>query len=421
MKTYQILIPCSLLALLIFAQSTAPPQSEGSWERKQLTDNFWAEGAAAGDVDKDGAIDLVYGPYWFAGPDFENRHTIYPDKVRTKTTLVSGGKGQIEGFHGAKSKKNGYSDNFAALMTDVNADGWEDYLVAGFPGKETFWYENPQGAEGLWKRRVALDVTENESPMFVDVDGDGQVDLLCMRKGVIGYASFDAETPEEPWAWHPVSPNNKYMKFTHGLGAGDVNGDGRNDILEGHGWWEQPESLEGDPVWEFHPQQFREEADKPNVGGAQMFAYDVNGDGLNDVITALNAHGYGLAWFEQKGDGWVKHLITGTPDDAGGTGVVFSQPHALEMKDMNGDGVEDIVTGKRFWAHGSHGDPESNAPALVLWFELKRDGKEATFVPHLIDADSGVGTQVFVGDLNGDGKADVFCGNKRGAFVHLQK
>ncbi|MGJ8634291.1 MAG: FG-GAP repeat domain-containing protein [Luteolibacter sp.] len=421
MKSYYLLLPLSCFAVLLFAQSTTPPETDGKWERKQLTDDFWAESAAAGDVNKDGAMDLIYGPYWFAGPDFEKKHVIYPDTKRTKTTLVAGGKGEIEGFHGAKSKKNGYSDNFSALMTDVNGDGWQDYLVAGFPGKETFWYENPQGAEELWKRRVALDVTENESPMFVDVDGDGQVDLLCMRKGVIGYASYDQKSPEEPWKWHPISPNNKYMKFTHGMGAGDINGDGRNDILEAHGWWQQPESLKGDPVWKFHPQQFREVAEKPNVGGAQMFAYDVNGDGLSDVITALNAHGYGLAWFEQTPDGWVKHLITGTPDEAGETGVIFSQPHALEMKDVNGDGIEDIVTGKRFWAHGSHGDPESNAPAVVFWFELRRDGGAAKYVPHLIDADSGVGTQLFVGDVNGDGKPDVFCGNKRGAFVHLQK
>jgi hypothetical protein len=152
-----------------------------------------------------------------------------------------------------------------------------------------------------------------------------------------------------------------------------------------------------------------------------MYVYDVNGDGKPDVITSLAAHGYGLAWFEQTADGWKQHLIIGTPTEAGETSVVFSQPHAVVLADMNGDGVLDIVAGKRFWAHGNHGDPEPMAPAVLWWFELKRAGGHASYIPHLIDDDSGVGTQFFVGDVNGDGKPDVVVGNKRGAFVHTQK
>ena len=80
------------------------------------------------------------------------------------------------------------------------------------------------------------------------------------------------------------------------MGLGDVNGDGRLDLLEKNGWWEQPASLAGDPVWRFHAEPF-------GAGGSQMHAYDVNGDGLTDIITALEAHAFGLAWFEQYRDG----------------------------------------------------------------------------------------------------------------------
>jgi hypothetical protein len=252
----------------------------------------------------------------------------------------------------------------------------------------------------------------------VDINGDGRPDLLCMSGGFIGYATFDPKHPAEKWTWHPISKKGGYQRFTHGIGAGDINSDGRVDILESHGWWEQPKSLEGDPVWEFHEALFGD-------GGSQMYGYDVNGDGKTDVITSIAAHKYGVAWFEQTNDngviGWTKHLITGTPTEKGETGVVFSQPHAIDLVDINGDGLKDIVTGKRFWAHGPNGDPESNAAAVVYWFELKREGGKATWIPHLIDADSGVGTQVMAVDVNGDGKPDVVVGNKKGAFVHLRK
>ena len=155
-----------------------------------------------------------------------------------------------------------------------------------------------------------------------------------------------------------------------------------------------------------------------------MFAYDVNGDGRNDVITSLQAHRYGLAWFEQTNDGavgWTKHVIVGDKPDQNPQGIVFSQPHALDLVDMNGDGLKDIVTGKRYWAHGPKGDAEPNATPVLYWFELKRDGGKASFVGHLIDDASGIGTQIVAGDINGDKKPDVVVGNKRGAFVLLRK
>src|SRR5690606_22566805 len=116
-----------------------------------------------------------------------------------------------------------------------------------------------------------------------------------------------------------------------------------------------------------------------------------------------------------------RHLIMGSPEDDNAAGVVFSQLHAVELVDINGDGLRDIVTGKRFWAHGPDGDVEPNAPAVVYWFELVRDGENVEFVPHLIDDDSGVGTQVTVADISGDGRPDVIVGNKKGTFISIQR
>lgn len=388
-----------------------------SFQRMELAKHFWSEGAAVGDFNRDGKPDVVSGPYWYEGPDYTKRHEIYAPTQTFKRTAETGSEEVIPGFEGGLGFKNTYSDNFFAFTRDMNGDGWVDVMVYGFPGKEAIWYENPAGGSGHWKRHVVFDQVDNESPAFADVDGDGIPEIVCTRAGFLGYAKMDKADASKAWVFHPVSPQGKWGKFTHGLGVGDVNGDGRMDLLEGGGWWEQPASLEGDPEWKKHP--------LPLGQGAQYYVDDVNGDGLPDIVGSVAAHGYGLAWWEQYrgADGarsFRKHLIMGDKEADNRFGVKFSQLHALELVDMNGDGLKDIVVGKRFWAHGRTGDPEPNAPAVVYWFELVRAEGGVRFIPHLIDDNSGVGTQVTVADTNGDGLLDVVVGNKKGVFVHRQ-
>jgi len=415
MNTRTRLLP---LLVLTTAALAADPVPTGEFTKQQLTDEFWAEGATFGDFNKDGKMDVAYGPYWWAGPDFKKRSTIYPDTRKSKSKKADGTPVEFAGFKGALGNENDYSDNFVTYTSDFNGDGWDDVLVLGFPGKEAVWFENPKGADQPWARRVAYDTVDNESPMFADLLGNKKPVLVCSARGFLGYAQPDPAKPNDKWTWHAISTKGPWQKFTHGLGVGDVNGDGKPDFLEAGGWWEQPKSLEGDPVWTKHEAQF-------GAGGAQMYATDVNGDGKNDIITSLEAHGYGLVWFEQTNDGgaqgWTKHVIVGKTPEENPQGVKFTQPHAIDLRDMNGDGLPDIVTGKRFWAHGPKGDAEPTAPAVLYWFELKRAGGKARFSAHLIDDDSGVGTQVMAGDLNGDGKPDVIVGNKKGAFVFLRK
>ncbi len=374
------------------------PQTPIHWKKTTLSTTFYCEGANFGDFNHDGKMDVVSGPYWYEGPDFssDKRHEIYAPK---------------------EYKADGaYSENFLTFVADFNGDGWDDVLVVGFPGKEAFWFENPKGADRPWEKHEAFHVVDNESPGFGDFLRNGKPVLICMSGGQIGYAQPDPANPTALWSWHPACEKTKdYQKFTHGIGWGDVNGDGRNDLLVAKGWYEQPADINSTAPWAFHAADF-------GNGGAQMYVYDVNGDGKPDVITSIQAHGYGLAWFEQKDDGkFEKHLIVGAKAAESPYAVHFSQPHALFMADVDGDGLPDLITGKRHFAHHSHGDVEPLAPSVLYWFQLVRKDGKAEFVPHLIDDASGVGTQVVAGDLNGAKRPAVIVGNKNGTFVFQQE
>jgi hypothetical protein len=405
-----------LLALSATGAFRAPEVP--AFRKIQLHDQFWSEGANFGDLNNDGVNDVVAGPWWWEGPEFSRRHEYYPATASFQLQLGPLTAVTVPGFEGALGRENKYSDNFFAWVYDFNGDRWNDILVIGFPGRETSWYENPRGRAGHWARHVVFAQTDNESPAFADLTGDGRPELVCITRGEYGYASPDWSAPSKPWTFQPISPNNKYGNFTHGMGLGDVNGDGRADLLEKNGWWEQPASLAGRPVWTFHPAPF-------GAGGSQMHAYDVNGDGLNDVITALTAHEFGLAWFEQRREGgeitFRQHTILDRTPEENPYGVKFSEIHAIDLVDMNGDGLKDIVTGKRFWSHGRTGDPDRNDAAVLYWFGLARKpGGGVDYVPHVVDDSSGVGTQVVAGDLDKDGLPDIVVANKRGAFVFLR-
>jgi len=388
-----------------------------SFTKVTATDQFWAEGADIGDFNQDGKMDVVSGAFWYEGPDFKKRHEFYPANASFKRKQADGSEETVPGFEGALGVNNAYSDCFLTYTYDFNGDAWTDVIVYGFPGKEVAWYENPKGREGHWQRHVVFDVLDNESPGFVDITGDGKPEILCCSKGYMGYVEADWKNPAAPWKFHAVTPKGSWQMFTHGIGSGDVNGDGRVDILDKDGWWEQPASATGDPVWKHHPFAFCK-------GGAQIAVYDVNGDGLNDVITGYSAHEYGLLWWEQmKLNGEIsfrEHVILNKDASKDRYGVQFSQPHSLTLIDMDGDGLKDIITGKRFWAHGKGGpDPESDgAPAVVYWFKLVRPSKgQAEYVPYLVDNDSGVGTQVTAGFVSNKQYPDIVVGNKKGVFI----
>jgi hypothetical protein len=162
------------------------------------------------------------------------------------------------------------------------------------------------------------------------------------------------------------------------------------------------------------------------MGGSVMAVYDVNGDGLNDVVTVLDAHGWGLAWFEQKRDAqgnitFVRHILMDTLRTKNVGGVTFTEAHGDTFGDVNGDGIPDFIVGKRYWSHrDDYLDPDPYGTPVLYWYETVRDPKApggARFVPHLIDNRSGAGSDILATDLNHDGKLDIVTATRFGTFI----
>jgi hypothetical protein len=332
------------------------------------------ESCAFVDLSGDGKLDIVSGENWFESPTW-TRH-----KFRSLPFT------------------NNYIDNFADLPLDVNGDGKPDIVSVSWFSKKLNWYENPGKGGAMWKEHDVETTSPIEFAFLVDLDNDGKANEVLPQFGAATMPLAWYEASKGELVKHQVSTKS----YGHGIGAGDVNGDGKNDILTPKGWFEAP----ADPrtgEWKLH-------ADFPELSALSfMHVTDVNGDGLPDIVTS-NAHDYGIFWLEQKPGGkWEKHLI----DDS------WSQGHAVTLVDLNGDGKKDILIGKRYMAHNGR-DPGEREPLGIYWYEsIKGPDGKLEWVRHTIEyaTRTGAGMQIPVADLDGDGDLDFAVAGKSGLYL----
>jgi len=352
----------SLVALIVL-------QSDEVKFKKIVVDTrFVSEGVAIADVNRDGKLDIIAGSFWYQAPDW-NANEIVPYKPVEPRTAWS------NSFH-----------NWAA---DLNKDGWVDQIVIGMPGEKAIWRENPKGNDQPWTEHLIWRSAGNESPLYEDLFRNGKK-VLVMAYDDAHLAWFEPSSdPYKEWICHNISEpkGSGSQRYSHGLGVGDVNGDGRNEIITKGGYYVAPNEPGS---WSFV---------KADLGSdcAQMLVHERG-------VLSTSAHARGVWWNQPANGGFKRTVIDET----------ISVTHAAVLATLGGK--TNLVTGKRKWGHPPGVDPGSEEPHWLVRYELVGE----KWTRHVIDEDSGVGTQFVVQDINGDGLLDIVTANKNGVFLFVQ-
>lgn len=347
------------------------------WEKVWISDERF-ETAGIFDVDNDGILDIVSGAYWYRGPDF--REQIFIGEV------MSAGE---------------YYDDFSIIPMDVNGDGYLDFITGGWWGNTLRWRENSKGTKNKWQEHIIAEVGNVETTRGWDIDSDGIIEIIPNTPNQSCIMVFKLKTDMSKkgtgeFEQHIIYSFPEKQKQGHGLGCGNIAGNGRMDIVLCSGWLEAPAQPWKEP-WFWH-----EEWSLPwRSASVPMLVVDVNGDGLNDIIVG-NAHGYGLLWLEQQRNingtrTWIQHSID-----------PYNAPyHDMAWIDIDNDGECELVTGKRHRTH-CRNDPGEWDDVGIYYFKWTGEG----FVKQIIDygpigKGKGCGIHFAIADLNHDGRLDI--------------
>jgi hypothetical protein len=394
-KHVQSVFSACLSVLVISSAGLAGEPRSLPWKQHIINDQSPYEACGTADFNGDGRIDIFCGDSWYEAPSW-TRH-----KVRDVP---------------ASGPNPHYHEDFADSPLDVNGDGRPDIVTCNYFGKRVGWVQNPGGpATAAWQEHE-IDLPGNmETGEMVNLVGDAQPEFLPNVGSTVVFYELTSRNPVQ-WTRRDLGAEGA----GHGVGAGDLNSDGRNDVITPKGWYEQL----ADGGWSFHAEFAL------GAAGIMILGYDVDGDQLQDVLYG-NGHGFGLYWLRQtkQPDGsrqWQKQTIDDT----------FSQVHTLVLAQLDGEGEPELVTGKRVYAHES----EAGATDGSVVFYFQYDRKAGTWQKHTVfqgdpavnapenakdrwalkdfpKGSAGTGLQMSVVDIDADGDLDLVCPGKSGLYL----
>ncbi len=360
------------------------------WRKQWIADETF-ESAGVFDVDGDGVLDIVSGGFWYKGPDFR--------KKQPTVAIKAAGE---------------YFDDFSTIAMDINGNGRMDYVTGGWWSVGQRWIENTGNPDTPWVVHEMGPTTNIETTRAWDIDGDGVPEIIpntpCTDVVHVFKLKRDPETGKGLGAFeHHRIPLPDGMQQGHGLGCGDIAGNGRMDLVLKNGWLEAP----ADPYtgkWIWHP-----EFDLGPCPSVPILVEDINGDGVNELIVGF-AHNYGLDWWQQDraADGtrvWTRHPID--PFNA--------QYHDLVWADIDGDGRQELVTGKRHRAHCGN-EPGEWDDYGIYYFKWTGEGFAKQVITYAPFEDAkGCGIHFQLADLRGTGRLDLVAPGKDGLHVFFNE
>jgi hypothetical protein len=364
------MIPAAILPLLLLALQT-PADPSSPYETITISADSDFEACGVADFDNDGDLDIASGDTWYAAPDWKP-HPISPIRAI-----------------------GGYRVDFADVPLDIDSDGWTDLVSCSWHDRAVFWRRNPGPEGGEWKTHEVDRPGNMETAIACDIDGDGALDFLPNTMGrTVWFRIADGEL-----VTHVISDE----RGGHGIGLGDVDADGRADILTPDGWFRAPKDPLKD-AWTFHPDW------KLGSAGISIIAHDFDADGLTDIFWGMG-HDFGLYWLKQ-GSGadskptWTRHTVDDT----------WSQAHGLTLADLNSDGRMEVLTGKRRHAHNGR-DPGGEDDLIICTYAYDLDSSKFTRTVLSEGGRIGAGHYPVVRDIDADGDLDIVLPGKTGLFL----